>query len=136
MTDTMTRMNPKGLPDAAALGYSQISILESSGRVAYVSGQVAWRADGAEVPESLAEQTAIAAANAQTALDALGATPEDIAILRCFVVGLSPEAMEEAYPPLMSFLNGAQPSLTGIGVAALAAPDLKIELEMTVRLPA
>ncbi len=27
------------------------------------------------------------------------------------------------------------PSLTGIGVAALALPDLQIELELTVRLP-
>lgn len=135
MTHNMTRLNPKGLPDAAALGYSQISIVETPGRIAYVSGQVAVRADGAEVPENLAEQTAIAAANAQSALEALGATPEDIAILRCFVVDLTPKAMEEAYPPLMAFLNGAQPSLTGIGVASLAAPELKIELEMTVRVP-
>jgi enamine deaminase RidA (YjgF/YER057c/UK114 family) len=32
--------------------------------------------------------------------------------------------------------DGAQPSITGVGVASLAAPDLKIEMELTVRLAA
>jgi len=134
MTQPITRMNPPSLPDAAELGYSQISIVEP-GRMAYVSGQVAWRPDGAPVPDDLVEQTRIAAANAKAALDALGATPQDIVIARCFVTDLNPERLEQAVPPLLELFDGAQPSLTGVGVAALAAPDLQVELELTVRLP-
>ncbi len=38
-------------------------------------------------------------------------------------------------PHLLALFGGAQPSLTGIGVAALAGPDLQMEVEMVVRLP-
>lgn len=43
--------------------------------------------------------------------------------------------MAEAMPPLMAMLGGAGPALTGIGIQALAPPEQKIEVEMTVRLP-
>lgn len=134
MPHAITRMNPPTLPNAAEMGYSQISIVEP-GRLAYVSGQVAWRPNGEPVPADLVEQTRIAAANAKAALDALDATPHDIAILRCFMTDLSPETLEQVLPPLLEMFDGAMPSVTGVGVAALAGPDLKIELELTVRLP-
>ena len=134
MPHPITRMNPPTLPDAAKMGYSQISIVEP-GRMAYVSGQVAWSPNGEPVPSDLVAQARIAATNAKAALDALGATSEDIAILRCFMTDLTPETLELAFPPILEMLGGAMPSITGVGVAALAAPDLKIELELTVRVP-
>ena len=134
MTQTITRMNPSSLPNAGEMGYSQISIVEP-GRMAYVSGQVAWRPDGEPVPDDLVEQTKIVATNAKAALVALGATPEDIVIARCFMTDLNPTTLEQVLPPLLEMFDGAQPCVTGVGVAALAAPDLQIELELTVRLP-
>ncbi|GHB32469.1 hypothetical protein GCM10007094_21660 [Pseudovibrio japonicus] len=117
------------------MGYSQISVVEA-GRMAYVSGQCAWRTDGTPIPKDLAEQTRLAAQSAKAALDALAAGPEDIAILRCYIKDLTPDRLNQAFPVLLEMLDGAEPSLTGIGVAALALPDLQIELELTVRLPA
>ena len=134
MTQAITRMNPPSLPNSAEMGYSQISVTEP-GRMAFVSGQVAWRPGGAPVPGDLVEQTRIVGQNAKAALQALGATTEDIAIARCYVTDLTPERLEQAMPALMDIFEGAQPCITGIGVAALAAPDLQIELELTVRLP-
>lgn len=134
MTQKITRLNPPSLPDAGALGYSQISIVEP-GRMAFISGQVAVRPGGEPAPASLVEQAGIVMSNAKAALDALGATPHDIAILRIYVVDLTPQRLEESMPPLLAMLGGAQPSITGIGVAALAGPDLQMEMEMTVRLP-
>ncbi|MBL4646303.1 MAG: RidA family protein [Rhizobiales bacterium] len=122
------------MPNSQDMGYSQISIVEP-GRMAYVSGQVAWRANGEPVPSSIVEQAKIAAANAKAALDALGATPQDIVILRCFVTDLTPETLEQLFPPILEMFDGAMPSITGVGVAALVSPELKIELELTVRLP-
>lgn len=135
MPTSVTRMNPKTLPDAGKVGYSQISIAEP-GRLAFVSGQVAWRAEGGAVPGSLAEQTAIVVENLKGALDALEATPDDIVQMRIYVTDLRSETQEIAMTEIMSFLDGAQPSLTGIGVGALAAPDLQIEVEMVVQVAA
>jgi len=134
MTNTIARLNPSDLPNAGQVGYSQISIAEP-GRLAFVSGQVAWTADGRAVPGSIAEQTRVVVANLDRALLAIGAGTADIVQMRIYVVDLDPDTQGQAMGPLLAFLDGARPSLTGIGVSALAGPDLKIEIEMVVRLP-
>ncbi|WP_298964125.1 RidA family protein [uncultured Roseibium sp.] len=132
MSASIDRMNPPVLPDAGKVGYSQISIVQP-GPLAFVSGQVAWCANGTPVPASLAEQAAIVTGNLQGALDALQATTDDIVQMRVYMTDLQAETQEIAMTELTRFLNGAQPSLTGIGVAALAGPDLQIEVEMVVQ---
>lgn len=134
MADAVTRLNPSTLPDVEAVGYSQITIVEA-GRIAYVSGQVAQGADGSPVPADLDGQMRVVVRNARAALEALGATPHDIAIARCFVTDLTPERLGALMPHLHDFFAGARPSLTGVGVAALAGPEFQVELELTVRLP-
>lgn len=134
MPQTITRMNPESLPDAGQAGYSQISVVEP-GRLAFVSGQVAWKRDGRPVPGTLAEQVDIVAENLSAALRELKATTHDIVQMRIYAVELGPESMAIGMAGIGKFLNGAQPSLTGIGVAALAGPGLLIEVEMVVRVP-
>ena len=134
MTHTITRMNPESLPDAGQAGYSQISVVEP-GRLAFVSGQVAWRRDGGAAPGTLAEQMVIVTENLTAALAALKASTQDIAQMRIYAVELGPESMGIGMAAIGKFLNGAQPSLTGIGVSALAGPGLLIEVEMVVRVP-
>lgn len=134
MTQAVSRVNPPELPDSTTLGYSQITTVEP-GRMAYISGQVAARPNGEPVPDDLVEQTRIVASNARAALDAIGATPQDIVIARIYMTDLNSETLEQAFPVLVEMFDGAEPCVTGVGVAALAGPDLKIEMEMTVRLP-
>lgn len=134
MEKPITHLNPPTLPNSGEVGYSQISIVEP-GRMAYISGQVAWQVNGEPVPKRLAEQMVIVSANAKAALNALGATPQDIVIARVYVVDLTPERMEEVMPPFLATFEGAQPSVTGLGVAALASPELQVEMELVVRLP-
>ncbi|HMP77155.1 MAG TPA: RidA family protein [Kiritimatiellia bacterium] len=128
------RMNPPTLPNAATAGYSQITVMEP-GRLAFISGQVAWRRGGEPPPDSLAEQAKIVAANARAALEAIHATPRDIVMARIYMVDLTPERIEEMMPHLLAAFDGEQPSLTGVGVAALAAPNLQVEMELIVRVP-
>lgn len=135
MSVSIDRMNPPALPDASKIGYSQVSIAHPA-HLAFVSGQVAWRPDSAAAPASLAEQTAIVVENLQGALDALQASPDDIVQMRIYVTDLQPETQEIAMTEIMRFLDGARPSLTGIGVSALAGPDLQIEVEMVVQVAA
>lgn len=135
MPSPITRMNPAALPDASKAGYSQISVVDSA-RLAFVSGQVAWTVEDSTTPETIGAQTTIVIANLQASLDALGACPHDIVQMRIYAVNLTPETQDIAMGQIGAFLNGAQPSLTGIGVSALAGPDLKIEIEMVVQVPA
>ncbi|MBC7792826.1 MAG: RidA family protein [Clostridia bacterium] len=134
MATTVTRVNPPTMPDASTAGYSQISIAEP-GRLAFVSGQVAWSVNGQPAPKTLLEQTKIVIGNLKAALTAVGATPHDLVALKIYVVDLTPERMEASMPLVVDFLEGARPSLTGIGVAGLAGPDLQVEIEMIVRVP-
>jgi len=134
MTKPIVRLNPSTLPNAGEMGYSQISIVEP-GRMAYLSGQVAWRPNGEPVPENLADQMDMVLLNVKAALDAIGATPHDVVIARIYMVNLTPERLEELMPPFLAAFEGAQPCVTGVGVDALAAPDLQVEMELVVRLP-
>ncbi|MTH80170.1 RidA family protein [Paracoccus aestuariivivens] len=134
MPDQITRLNPPKLPNSEAIGYSQISIA-APGRMAYISGQVALPPEGGPVPADLAEQMKVVARNLRAALEALDAGPEHIVIAKCYVVDLTPERLAALMPPLLEAFDGAKPSLTGIGVAALAGPEFQVEVEVTVRLP-
>ncbi len=51
------------------------------------------------------------------------------------MVNLTPERLEELIPAFLATFDGAQPCVTGVGVEALAAPDLQVEIELVVRLP-
>lgn len=135
MVQSVTRMNPPSLPDAGAAGYSQITVVES-GRLAFISGQVAWRTGGEPVPDTLTGQAEVVVANAKAALAAVGASSHDLAKVRVYVKDLTPARLEELMPQIMILFDGARPSLTGVGVAALAGLDLQLEIEMTVHLPA
>jgi enamine deaminase RidA (YjgF/YER057c/UK114 family) len=134
MTEAITRLNPPALPDAGAAGYSQISITEP-GRLAFVSGQVAWSSNGAAAPSTLSGQAEVVVRNARAALAAIGASAKDIVIARCYLTNMNDDRLAELWPHVHALFDGHKPSLTGIGVAALASPDLQIEIEMTVRLP-
>ena len=134
MTTPIIRLNPSTLPNAGDIRYSQISIVEP-GRMAYISGQVAWRPNGVPAPENLAEQMSIVSSNVKAALEAIGAAPHDVVIARIYVVNLTPERLEELMPPFLAAFEGTQPCVTGVGVDALAAPDLQVEMELVVRLP-
>lgn len=135
MSASIDRMNPPALPDAGKVGYSQISIAHPA-PLAFISGQVAWRTDGAPAPASLAEQTSIVIAHLQGALDALQASTDDIVQMRIYMTDLHAQTQEIAMEKIIRFLDGARPSLTGIGVQALAGPDLQIEVEMVVQVAA
>lgn len=49
--------------------------------------------------------------------------------------GQIPERLEQVFIPILEMFGGAQPSVSGVGVATLAAPAFQTGLELTVRLP-
>jgi enamine deaminase RidA (YjgF/YER057c/UK114 family) len=119
-------INPAGL--VTPQGYTHVAVASGS-RTVYVSGQVAQDAKGDVVGAGdLAAQAEQAFRNVATALAGVARTT-------LYVVDWSPEKMGplfEGFGRAAAELGIAQPGPTTlIGVAALAAPDLLIEVEVT-----
>jgi enamine deaminase RidA (YjgF/YER057c/UK114 family) len=131
---SVTRRNPPTMWDMASLGYSHISVAEP-GRLAFLSGQIAMVPGGGAVPEDLAGQAKLATSSLVAALKDLDSTAQDIVMLRVYVVNATSEAFGQAVAPLHELFGDAMPSITTIGVQALYKPEIKVEIEMVVRLP-
>jgi enamine deaminase RidA (YjgF/YER057c/UK114 family) len=131
---SVSRRNPSTMWNMASHGFSHISIAEP-GRLAFLSGQVAATLASDQVPDDLAGQARLATANLAAALKDLDATAQDIVMLRVYVVNATSEAFGQAVTPLRELVGDEMPSITTIGVQALYRPEIKVEIEMVVRVP-
>ncbi|MFE5856093.1 RidA family protein [Streptomyces sp. NPDC056500] len=129
----VTLKNPEGL--ATVDLYRQLSVATGS-KLVFIAGQVACDPDGVTIGKGdLAAQVEQCYVNIGTALAAAGATFHDVAKLTVYLVDWTPDKM----PLLREGIARAAaklgilptPPLTGIGVAALAGPDLLVEVEAT-----
>lgn len=126
-------MNPEGMPEIDL--YRQVAIASGS-RLVFIAGQVSWGVDGATVGTGdLAAQVEQCYLNVATALAGVGGTFDDVAKLTVYLVDWTPDKMplyvEGAARAMATLGISAAPPLTGIGVAALAEPDLLVEIEAT-----
>ncbi len=86
-------------------------------------------------PKDIAGQAKIAAANLAAALKDLGASGQDIVMLRVYVVDATTEKFQQVQTALDELKGDGMPSITTIGVQALYSPDILVEIEMMVRVP-
>ncbi len=126
-------MNPEGMPEIDL--YRQVAVASGS-RLVFIAGQVSWGADGATVGTGdLAAQVEQCYLNVATALAGAGGTFDDVAKLTVYLVDWTPDKMplyvEGASRAMAKLGISAAPPLTGIGVAALAEPDLLVEIDAT-----
>ncbi|RSM64336.1 enamine deaminase RidA [Actinoplanes sp. ATCC 53533] len=129
----VTLVNPAGLPKVDT--HMQMSIATGS-KLVFLAGQVAWGADGGTVgPGDLAAQVEQCYLNVGTALAEAGGSFDDVAKLTVYIVDFTPDKM----PLLVEGISRAvaklgvttAPPITGLGISALAAPDLLVEVEAT-----
>ena len=131
---SVSRRNPATMWDMTSVGFSHISVVEP-GRLAFLSGQIATTLGSEGVPDDLASQARLATANLAAALKELKASAQDIVMLRVYVVNADREKFRQAVAPLHQLVGDTMPSITTVGVQALYMPEIKVEIEMTVRLP-
>jgi enamine deaminase RidA (YjgF/YER057c/UK114 family) len=118
-------VRPDGL--AAPNGFSQV--VEFSGRLVVVSGQVAFDADGQIVGRDDAEaQTRQVFANVRTALAAAGAGLENVVKLTVYLTDIGDLAVVRRVRSEL-FPADSAPASTLVAVAGLVDPALKIEIE-------
>jgi enamine deaminase RidA (YjgF/YER057c/UK114 family) len=131
---TLTIVNPKTLYDPSPNGYSTAVITPPGARVAYISGQGGQDATGALSPD-FAVQVRQAYANLRTALDALGARPDQVAKLTVFVVDHDMAKLGVLTQAVKEMFGAALPAQTLIPVPKLAIDPMLFEVEAVVVLP-
>lgn len=114
---------------SARHGFPQ-AVVVSGGRTVYVSGQVAWDADRRLLGgRELAAQARHAFANLVRVVEAAGGSVSSIVSVRIYVVDYRPDHAAAIGGAFRETFVDAAPATTWIGVAALADPDLLIEVE-------
>lgn len=131
---TLTIVNPKTLYDPSPNGYSTAVITPPGARVAYISGQGGQDSTGALSPD-FAVQVRQAYANLRTALDALGARPDQVAKLTVFVVDHDMAKLGVLTKAVKEMFGASLPAQTLIPVPKLAVDPMLFEVEAVVVLP-
>jgi enamine deaminase RidA (YjgF/YER057c/UK114 family) len=120
-----------GMPDVI----SQIAVIDDTGSLAFISGQVAWDDDGALVGiGDHAAQVAQIVSRLDALLETIGATRADIVKETIYVVDHSPELVPVILGPLRDGVP-TPPTSTYIGVQCLYSPDALVEMEFVVSVP-
>lgn len=119
--------SPDMLP--APAGYSHVASVAPGSRLVWTAGQVPVAADGTPAPAGdWAAQTRLAFQNVGVALEAAGATWNDVFKLTYYVVDTS--ALEVIRAVRDEFVNTRRPpTSTLVKVAGLFRPDILIEIE-------
>lgn len=120
---TLELLNPDRLPTSPA--YTHV-VISRGARTVYISGQVA---AGAHEDDDFAAQARAVHANLAIALEAAGARPTDVAKLTTYVVDYRPELLPAVAEARAALFGDHRPASTLVGVAALARPEYRIEVE-------
>lgn len=127
-------LNPPAL--CQTHGWTHV-VTTGGGRTIHISGQVGIDAAGNVVgPGDLKRQTEQAFENLRLALAAAGATWNDVAVTRLYVVNLKPEHVPIIREVRSRYVSADHPpASTLVGVSALVGPEWLIEIEATAVVP-
>jgi len=128
-------LNPKGLYDSSPNAYSQVAIVDSGRKLAFISGQGGDNPDGS-FSQDFATQAASAFRNVGLALEEIGATPQCVAKITVLIVDHDREKLRIMQAAQRGLLGDHHPAATLIPVPCLALPQMLIEVEAVVELPA
>jgi len=127
----LTIVNPQTLYDPSPNGYSTAVIVPGGARVAYISGQGGQDRMGALSPD-FAVQVKQAYANLRTALEGIGARPDQVAKLTVFVVDHDMSKLEVLTSNVKDMFGEALPAQTLVPVPKLAIDPMLFEVEAVV----
>jgi reactive intermediate/imine deaminase len=120
-------INPDGM--AAPVGpYAHVVTVPAGGRLVFCAGAVALGPDGEVVaPGDIVGQTRQVMENLRLALEAAGATFDDVIKVTNYVVDVND--WRKVLPVRAEYLKEPYPASTFVEVSALIFPDLLIEIE-------
>lgn len=126
----MRHFNPDSLLDFTEFGFSQIAVDAGTG-VAYVSGQAAVAKNGTVIGATFETQLKQVERNLRAAFRFLKAKPENILMIRGFVVDLDEEDLLP-YAAFRKRLFKGNVASTLVSVSKLALEPLIVEVEAQI----
>ncbi len=135
MPDRIARLNPPGLHETP--GYHHITIVQA-GRTAYLAGQCPLDASGDVVGAGdIAAQVDQVIANSLLALDAAGASPDDVVRSVIYVASSETLVLGDVWRQLTrsALAPAFRTASTLLGVAQLGFTGQLVELDLTAALP-
>jgi len=128
-------LNPAGLYDPSAKGYSHLAIVPAGAKTVYVSGQYGADAAGRLVPGEYAGQLRQAFRNLRVAIEAAGAVPQSVAKLTILIVDHSDDKLRPLGEELNALFGKHRPAITLIPVPRLAESGMLFEIEAVAIVP-
>jgi enamine deaminase RidA (YjgF/YER057c/UK114 family) len=127
MPDNIRLSNPPTI--STPRGYSHIAEVTGGGRIIYISGQVALDREGNLVGDGdMAAQAEQVYQNLKAALEAVGATFDNVVKMTSYIVDMS--KMQVIRDVRDKYINTANPpASTAVGVTTLVHPKLLLEVE-------
>ena len=120
-----TLLRPEGLVRSPA--FTHVAIVPPGATTVYVGGQNAVDGDGTLVGgDDIAAQTRQVMANLHVALEAAGATVQDLVMMTILLV--EGADLAAAYPVAAAGLEGAAPPVTAAFVGGLGVPGALLEV--------
>lgn len=131
----MQLLNPPSLYDSSPNAYSQLALVPAGARLVFVSGQGGDNPDGSFAADFRA-QAISAFRNVGLAIEAAGATPADVAKITVLIVDHNMEKLRLMQEAQRGLFGAHHPAATLIPVPCLALPDMQIEVEAIIAMPA
>jgi len=130
-----TLINPETL--GTPKGYSNGLIAETSGKLLFIAGQIAWDSSQKIVSDDFVDQFDQSLANVITVLQAAGGTPENIARLVIYVTSKTEyrEQIKEVGERYRKHMGKHFPAMVLVQVAGLLDDAAKVEIEGMAVLP-
>jgi len=124
---TIKRINPDTLHKNPA--FTQVATVDSPAKFIFVGGQNGVNADGKIVGKDIGSQAEQTYKNVIAALDAAGATLQDVFKMTIYIV--QGQSLKEAFAAVQRVQKVwvEPPTVSVISVAGLANPDFLIEIE-------
>ena len=126
----LQRINPAGLSTPTT--YSHIV---RAGKTLYIAGQVGADATGKIAGAGMVEQLEQVLKNLEIALKSQGADFSHVARNTIYTTDVDAFRAEDAAAIRAKYFGANRPASTLVGVARLASPDYKVEIEATAVLP-
>jgi enamine deaminase RidA (YjgF/YER057c/UK114 family) len=115
--------------------FSQATAIEASGRLVFISGMTARRADGSIAGiGDITEQTKQVCENVKAAVEAAGGTLDDVCRVDVYVRNM--EHFEAIHKVRAQYFKPPLPASTMVEVTKMTSPDYLIEISAIAVLPA
>jgi len=124
----LTIVNPAGLYDPAPNGYSHAIVANGGSRIAYIAGQGGEDRTGALSPK-FADQVRQAYTNLRTALEAVGAKPDQVTKITTYVVNYDQSMLKVMGENVTKTFKDALPAQTLVPVPRLALDGMLFEVD-------